>query len=524
MSLRINTNVSALNTHRQVTTNSAAQAKSLERLSSGLKINRGADGPAQLQISEQFRAQSSGLQQAIKNSEMGVSLVQTAEAALDEVSRALINARQIAVHASNDAVNDPQMLDADQQELNSILNTINRISANTQYGKNTLLDGSRAGQGVVVGEGLEFVSAGTEAKTSDAQGYDIQISKAATRGRTANIAMVTGTSSTVNGRQVHDEGSGLQMTIEENGKVVHFEAQSVTEDGQFKSAEQNWNELKAAIKDAGLNLTLEKDATGGHFIQHKEYGSDAEFTVTQKVAGGPSQMVAGFPPVPPPTPNPDGSMPSTPGIRGTDIEGKINGEEAFGKGQILTGAKGAENTEGIKIRYVADESKTFTPGVVGKVTFSQNSLTFQTGANDGQTTKLSMKSIRSDQLANGVEQEYSDAQVYKDKATGFKSLQDVDVRFFEGAQDSIRVIDKAIEEIASVRAELGAFQKNDLESNLNYLRIANENTQSSESVIRDADMAQEMVTLTRNQILSQSSMAMLAQANQKQQSVLQLII
>ena len=105
-----------------------------------------------MQISEQLRAQSAGLNQAIDNSEMAVSLVQTAEAALDEVSRALINARQITVHAANEATNDEFMLQADQQELDNILASVNRIAANTQYGKNFLLDGSKAGNGVVAGE------------------------------------------------------------------------------------------------------------------------------------------------------------------------------------------------------------------------------------------------------------------------------------------------------------------------------------------------------------------------------------
>jgi len=143
MSLRVNTNVPAINTHRNLTINNNEQAKSMERLSSGLKINRGADGPASLVISERLRAQTAGLKQAIDNSEAGISLVQTAEAALDEVSSALINARQLAVHAANEAVNDEFMLRADQQEIDNILATVNRIAQNTQFGKKNLLDGSK---------------------------------------------------------------------------------------------------------------------------------------------------------------------------------------------------------------------------------------------------------------------------------------------------------------------------------------------------------------------------------------------
>ena len=124
MSLRINHNMSAVNSHRNVLKNNEAQAKTMEKVSSGLKINRAADSPAQLQISENLRAQASGLNQAIDNSEMAVSLLQTAEGALEEVSRALVQARQLAVHAGNEGVNDPNMLLADQRDFANILEQI----------------------------------------------------------------------------------------------------------------------------------------------------------------------------------------------------------------------------------------------------------------------------------------------------------------------------------------------------------------------------------------------------------------
>ena len=135
MTVRVNSNIPAINSHRNLLINNTEQAKVMERLSSGLKINRGADGPAALVISERLRSQTAGLEQAIDNSEAGISLVQTAEAALDEVSASLINARQLAVHAANEAVNDEFMLRANQQEIENILATVNRIAQSTQYGK-----------------------------------------------------------------------------------------------------------------------------------------------------------------------------------------------------------------------------------------------------------------------------------------------------------------------------------------------------------------------------------------------------
>ena len=141
--------MSAANAHRNVVKNSNAQTKTMEKLSSGLKINRAADSPAQLQISENLRAQASGLRQSIDNSEMAISLVQTAEAEhLSEVSRALVQARQLAVHAGNEGVNDQNMMLADQREFDNILRANKPCcDSSTQYGQNYLLDGSRSGNG-----------------------------------------------------------------------------------------------------------------------------------------------------------------------------------------------------------------------------------------------------------------------------------------------------------------------------------------------------------------------------------------
>jgi len=176
----------------------------------------------------------------------------------------------------------------------------------------------------------------------------------------------------------------------------------------------------------------------------------------------------------------------------------------------LTGDPGADTVEGIKIRYTGET----TPlgGNAGTVTFSQNSLTFQVGAEANQFSEYSLGSIKTNDLGRGEE-----------NGSNFDSLAQISVLNSEQAQDAIRVIDKAIQEVNSSRGEMGAFQKNNLESNLNYLRIAHENSVSSESVIRDADMADEMATFTRNQIMMEASTSMLAQANQNSMTVLKLI-
>jgi len=478
--------MSAVNSHRSVVNNSAAQAKTMEKLSSGLKINRAADSPAQLQISENLRAQGAGLRQAIDNSEMAVSLVQTAEAGLSEVSRALVQARQLAVHAGNEGVNDPNMMLADQREFNNILEQINRVASSTQYGQNYLLDGSRSGNGLTIGNYLEFVEAGVNASSSGTGGYDIVIKHAATRSFQSGTVALTQTMI----------DSGEQITISEGGRVVNFK----TVKGQ--SVEQTMNDLSAAIDEAGVQLDLiraSSSTTDSHTpqmisLRHKKFGSEHTFQVASNTVGLVSSS----------------SNINDRIANGTDVKGEIGGEETIGKGQILTGAVGAGSTEGIKIRYTGETAP--VGGKAGTVTFSQNSLTFQIGGNANQFSQFSLRSMKAADLGRG-----------ESNSSGFKALDEVKMLSAAQAQDAIAVIDKAIEEVNSNRGEMGAFQKNNLESNLNYLRIAHENTVSSESVIRDADMANEMAKFTRDKIMTEASTAMLAQANQSSMTVMKLL-
>jgi len=139
-------------------------------------------------------------------------------------------------------------------------------------------------------------------------------------------------------------------------------------------------------------------------------------------------------------------------------------------------------------------------------------LTFQIGGDANQFSEISLQSMKAANLGRG---QLNDS--------GFKSLDDVTLLSAEEAQDAMRVIDSAIKEVNANRGAMGAFQKNNLESNLNYLRIAHENAVSSESVIRDADMAAEMAAFTRDQIMVEASTAMLAQANQSSMSVMKLL-
>jgi len=342
MSLRVNTNVESLTAHRHILNNDKMLSKSIERLSSGQKINRGADGPAALVISEGMRSQIASLQQAADNNESAISMVQTAEGALNEVSKLLVDMRQRAVAAANIGINDSNMANASQKEIENALDAIDRISENTQFGSKHLLNGS--GQ------------------------------------------------------------AGVEVDAE-------------------KAAE-------AALAVAEAAQTNEDD--------------NADDTAKAKESVEAAQAVA--------------------------------------------------------------DSVGVDPGSLTK------SLAFQVGANKGQMVSVNLPNVATNRLALGVE-----------NGSGFNSLADLDVTTGQGAQDAMSVIDKAIEEIAVARGDLGAFQKNTLESNLTSLRIATENLMAAESGIRDADMAVELAAFTRNQIMTESATAQLAQANTMPRNVMALL-
>ncbi len=158
MSLRINNNIAAIDAHRNMVNTTIGLSQSMEKLSSGYRINRAADDPAGLVISEQFRAQIAGLNQAIENSEGSINMIQTAEGALTELNSLLTSMRELAIHAANEGFNDTAQLEADQAEIDNALKTIDRIAANTQFGTKKLLDGSNANTAAFTTDGSSGVT------------------------------------------------------------------------------------------------------------------------------------------------------------------------------------------------------------------------------------------------------------------------------------------------------------------------------------------------------------------------------
>ena len=582
MALRVNSNIAALNALRHLQHTERDLSQNLERLSSGRKLNHAADGPASLVISEQMKSQISGLGQAIRNSESSISMIQTTEGALNEVSNILVNLRQLAIHAANEGTNDEKTLQADQNEVENLISTLKNIAKNTQFGRRTLLDGSNSATGVAVGDGMEFVSASEDAKSTLANGHKVDITQVATR-----AMMVASRRLSLEDVAVSDPNKSLSFVINEGGRTVSvdlknnkelrekieklsisairigtpearirteraiqillaYEMQRVSDDANmdleifiYRPEEnlgpflENFDTLNDALTEVSRTPgDINKFTTGFDEVivfRHRQFGSEPNFSVSSSIKNYLGQNV--------------GINETAFSISGRDVEGTIGGSPEFntggaamGRGQLLTGAPGAI-AEGVSVKYTEtiddviyeifnhsqnriagmfkrDKSNELLVGDVvdGKVHVSQNSLAFQIGPNQGQMRRISVQSIDPENLSKGIVNE-----------SNFSSLAEIDVLNADAAQDSLLLIDEAIDEISSMRGNLGSFQRNSLEANLHGLRVSKENLTASESQLADTDMAQEMSNLVKNQILLSSGTAMLAQANQVPQSVIQLL-
>ena len=582
MALRVNSNIAALNALRHLQHTERGLSQNLERLSSGRKLNHAADGPASLVISEQMKSQISGLGQAIRNSESSISMIQTTEGALNEVSNILVNLRQLAIHAANEGTNDEKTLQADQNEVENLISTLKNIAKNTQFGRRTLLDGSNSATGVAVGDGMEFVSASEDARSTLANGHKVDITQVATR-----AMMVATRRLSLEDVAASDPKKSISFVINEGGRTVSvdlknnkelrekieklaisairigtpearlrteraiqlllaYEMQRVADDANmdleifiYRPEEnigpflKNFDTLNDALTEVSSTPGNINNFTTGFdeviVLRHREFGSEPNFSVSSSIKNFLGHNV---------------SLNETVfSIPGRDVEGTIGGSPGFntggaamGRGQLLTGAPGAV-AEGITVKYTEtiddviyeifnhsenriagmfkrDKSNELLVGDVvdGNVHVSQNSLAFQIGPNQGQLRRISVQSIDPENLSKGIANE-----------NNFSSLAEIDVLNADAAQDSLLLIDEAIDEVSSMRGNLGSFQRNSLEANLHGLRVSKENLTASESQLADTDMAQEMSNLVKNQILLSSGTAMLAQANQVPESVIQLL-
>jgi flagellin len=480
--LRINTNISALRALRNLDGTQAGMTDTIGRLSSGLRINNASDDPAGLIISESMRAQLKGLGQAIRNSQDAVNMSKTAEAALDEVQRLLRDIRALSVHSANTAVVDSATLQANQTQIRSTLQSINRIAEQTQFGNKRLLDGSA---GV-----LANVTA-----VNDVSSIYVGGTFAGLPVSSGSITMARVTQATRASVSLGNSFADANAIVSATGSFV-INGYSFSSNGT-ETVQSLVNKINAMSTTTGVSAQISGAGPVSIELTQNTYGSQHSINffdpsnILHNAASASSTGVDAVYNV---------SVTTSAGVTTVAFTG--------GRGPKESGLKLSDNYgNAIVLTEDGNASLTGTPTLVGQIT--AGAVQFQIGANSGQSVSFSLPVIFANRLGTN--------------AVSGKTLADLDVTSSQGAQDAMKIIDNAIQQLAQLRGELGSFQKNFLDSTVRSLGVAEENLASTESQIRDADMAQEITEFTRLQILNQSGMAVLAQANQLPQGVLQLL-
>ena len=492
MALSVVNNTASLNAQQSLNKTSAALNKSLERLSSGLKINRGADGPAALVISEQQRAQIAGLKTAIDNTHKAVSVVQTAEGALNEVNGLLTKIRGLALDSANSGVNDANALAANQAEITNSLATITNIANTTKFGTKSLLNGQAGVVGSVSGANnaaLGTIAGGTGVNTAN---YTVAVTARGTGGSVASAA--AGVGALAGSGSLVLAGGGLTNNLTVALSAGDNAASSAT---KIQAALDN-----ASASGAGAGKFSVTQAGGTITIKSNVLGSSAVSVTANSAA---TEGVTGF------------EAATTTGTAGTALAVSVNGTAAT----VSAGGGGLNN----QVTFGGANGLTFNVGVTAGqtaaaagsstvVSVSNQALTFQIGANANETAQIGLDKVTADSLAAGVSG-LSNA--------GTTDLSKIDVSTQAGAQDAIKVVDAAINQVSNLRGKIGAFQSNTLESTARNLSATLENTTAAESVIRDTDFASEIANYTKLQTQVQAGSTVLGNANQTTQLVAQLL-
>ena len=502
MALGINTNVLSLNAQRNLNNSQSALATSLERLSTGLRINSAKDDAAGLAIAERFTTQIRGLNQAVRNASDGISLSQTAESALGELTNNLQRIRELAIQSAN-ATNSASDRAALDNEVQQRLDEIDRIAAQTSFNGLKVLDGSFGSAsfqvGANVGETID-ISLATGVRTS-------QIGQVATASSGVEV-----TATALSGAGTIQVGSNDAVTISASvagsaaGQTVgsaYAKAEAINGSGVAGLTTTAVNNVEFAIADTTGTAALDTyslSINGQDIFASYDQNANGVLTsaqisdainaqasttgVTASLAGGDLRLSA---------------------ADGRDITiGQTTGGAAGGG--ITAGAGGATTVNGVEFRdgtldTVANAALA-TAGAVngGTLTFTATENIVITGDGDDMGLAAANATI----------------------ALDTNTLDTVDVTSVADANDAISRIDSALTTVSSLRSELGAIQ-NRFESTISNLQSVSENLAASRGRIQDADFAAETAALTKAQILQQAGVAILAQANAQPQVVLSLL-
>lgn len=453
----INTNIASLNAQRNLNSSQSSLQTSLQRLSSGLRINSAKDDAAGLAISERFTAQIRGLNQAMRNANDGISFAQTAEGALGEIGNALQRIRELAVQSANDT-NSPSDRQAINKEVNALIAEINRIAGSTQFNGQNILDGTMSELVFQVGAN---------------RGQAISVTGVDARGAQLGATVATGAT-------VNTEGLTYPANITVQGVAIDLSS-------------------AASLDDVVAAINASYGSTGVQAVRADSVETGAL------------------------------SLSATPGA-GKSFELTINGVKIeLSEGEDLDTLRDRINAHAMQTGVTMTEDYTLVSagditleasgdvdlqiaGITDPVTSAKFERGIELMADVGKEIIVGgdaddLAALGLDDLAN---------------ATETYTVNAISVATREGASNAIRTVDFALQQVAGLRAELGAVQSR-FESTIANLSTSSENLSAARSRILDADFAAETANLTRAQILQQAGVAMLAQANALPQNVLSLL-
>ena len=548
MAMIVQHNMSAMNANRMLGITNSSLAKSTEKLSSGYRINRAADDAAGLSISEKMRSQIRGLNKASDNAQDGISLIQTAEGALNESHSILQRMRELSVQASNGTETDDDR-EAVQKEISQLQDELTRISSTTEFNTMKLLDGSLGGGSSATGikvdasvsnkalqAGALKTTAATNGKYTSAGAVSAadDLSAGDTTSLTVNFLNEKGEqdSITVNLKYkdattlVSEDGSreytvaAGKATVEDKTKafLAELKQTSLADDftmvGTAADGKIEFTAKTAGTETSRILSTSESNIKAGVFTQAtatKAADTKAPADAYQSIKADVGTYDGGA------TTNIDDYIFTVNGERFmyatadgvAALKSKTDYSDVnFVKADTVDDAAASAMASlisaktGINAEIDANETTTVDLKPSASSSTAGKGMTLQIGANEGQTMSFSIDDMSAKSL--GVD--------------GNK----VDLATQSGAQKATTTIDAAIKKVSAQRSKLGAVQ-NRLEHTIANLDTASENTQTSESRIRDTDMAEEMVAYSKNNILLQAGQSMLAQANQSNQGVLSLL-
>lgn len=465
--MRVNHNISALKASNFLGKTNKKLDKSLEKLSSGLRINRAADDAAGMAISQKMKTQIAGLEQASRNAADGISVIQTAEGAISEVGSMLQRMRELSVQAAN-GTNTEEDRDAIQQEINQLKEEIQRVSDNTEFNTKILLNGNIDRKSYSDNSKVRVIGM---SDTVPEETYTITVNTAPEK---AEVEVEPYDATTLQSGKLTINN----VTVE----ILDTDTAEQAIDKIRNAAAVNNVELYIGPKDPKVTTspTVLKLSTVG-------YGKDKQIDIKFEGTGAtPFGIPVGV-------------------KQGKDAEITLgDGFEPSAtrsyNGNIVTVTDSNSFSISFDIQYTKDELAAATNKKANITVLDAGPMELQIGANKGQTMDVRIPKIDPETLG----------------------IKDVNISSEEGAQEAITLFDNAITQVTKIRAKLGAYQ-NRLEHSIANLDVTAENMTEALSRIEDVDMAKEMAEYTQQNVLSQAGTSMLAQANQRPQNILTLL-